>query len=74
VLILVKLRYCEIFGFSQLAISNRLRIKAKHTIIEKWPLALKMRKGDAGFDEEFTMLLASGARGSETYVEWTGVE
>ena len=67
-------RYCKRFKFSELAVKNRLRIKAKHSIVEKWSLALKLQKGDAGFDDEFAILFASGHYGGETYVERTSVE
>ena len=73
-LILADLRYCDIFGFSKFAASNRMKIKVKNTIVEKWPFALKLAQGDTGFDDEFAMLLASGARGAETYMEWTGAD
>lgn len=72
--VLMELRYCRGFGFSYLAAKNKLRIKDENTIVEKWPLTLKRKKGDAGFDDEFAMLFASGNWGAETYVEWTGVD
>ncbi|KAF7867297.1 hypothetical protein EAF04_005380 [Stromatinia cepivora] len=43
-----------------------LKIKSKNTLIEKWPLRLKPRSTQ----EDFDMLLASGHKGSERYVEW----
>lgn len=70
--VLTKTRYCRGFGFAHLAARNKLRIKNENTIVEKWPLTLKLKKGDVGFDEEFAMLFASGNWGAETYVEWTG--
>ena len=62
-------RYCEKLGFSQIATMNKLRFKEEHTIVEKWPLALKLKKGDDGFDEEFETLFGSGNSGKEAYVE-----
>lgn len=72
--ILTGFRYCKRFRFAQLAARNKLIIKDENTIVKKWPLALKLKKGDAGFDDEFAMLFASGNWGAETYVEWTGAD
>ena len=71
---MVEFRYHEHFGFSRLALENKLRIKAENTIVEKWPLALRLRKGDVAFDEEFETLNASGRWGAEAYVEWASAE
>jgi hypothetical protein len=68
------IRYCKRFGFPLLALMNKLRIKARNTVVEKWPLTLKLKKGDAGFDDEFAMLFASGNWSSENYVEWARVD
>jgi hypothetical protein len=62
------------FGFKWLAVVTKLRIKANHTIIQKWPMTLKLKQGDAGFDEEFNMLFGSGNFGSEVYVEWASLD
>lgn len=59
---------------SQVGLRNKLRIKSKNTIVEKWHLALRLQKGEAGFDDEFATLFASGHRGGEVYVEWASVE
>jgi len=71
---LVDDRYCKVFNFSRVASENTLKIKAENTIVEKWPLALKLKQGDVGFDEEFTTLFASGHPSTETYVEWARAE
>lgn len=62
------------FGFPRLKPENKLEIKATNTIIERWPLALKLSKGDVGFDEELETLEASSQWGAETYVEWASAE
>jgi hypothetical protein len=72
--ILTVCSYFKGFGFEWLAHRNKLRVKKKNTIIQKWPLALKLKKGDAGFDEEFNMLFGSGNWGSEVYVEWASLD
>ena len=53
---LMEHRYCEHHDFLQLRRENGLEIKAENTIVGKWPLALKLSKGDDGFDEEFEIL------------------
>lgn len=62
------------FGFPRLKLENKLEIKAANTIVERWPLALTLSKGDVGFDEEFETLEASSQWGAETYVEWASAE
>lgn len=71
---LMEHRYCEHHDFLQLRRENGLEIKAENTIVGKWPLALKLSKGDDGFDEEFEILDASGSWGAETYLEWVSTE
>ena len=44
----------------------KLKVKAKHSIIDQWPLRL----GKWAAQREFDMLSASGHDGSERYVEW----
>ncbi|KAB8302796.1 hypothetical protein EYC80_006141 [Monilinia laxa] len=50
----------------QLSLNNGMKIKKKHTLVDKWPLRLRM----GARQNEFDMLLASGHSGSERYVEW----
>jgi hypothetical protein len=64
-------RYFEACGFAEFAVRNKLKIKAENSIVEKWPMALKLKKGDVDLDHEFEMLSASGNLGDETYVEGT---
>lgn len=51
--------------------ASGMTIKNKHTIIDRWPFALKLKFGQPGAQEEFDLLLASGNRGCERYMEWT---
>jgi hypothetical protein len=60
--------------FAKMPLNVGLMAKEDHTIIEKWPLRLKLSLPQAGAQEEFDTLLASGHNGSERYVEWTVVE
>lgn len=62
--------YCESYIFEQTALMNGLKIKTQNTVIEKWPLKLKLRMGEPGFDEEFNNLFASDSWGWEAYLEW----
>ena len=48
-------------------------MKVENTIIEKWPLRLKLSLPQPGVQEEFDTLQASGHSGGERYVEWKRV-
>lgn len=46
-------------------------MRTQHTIIEPWPLALKLKCGQPRAQEEFESLLDSDQhRGWERYLEW----
>ena len=47
-----------------------LTMKRPHTIVEEWPMRLKLRPEQVGAKEEFEILLASSHSGAERYVEW----
>jgi hypothetical protein len=47
-----------------------LEMKSKNTIIEPWPMRLKMN----ATQDEFDVLLASDQNGSERYVEWKRID
>jgi hypothetical protein len=47
-----------------------LTMKRHHTIVEKWPMRLKLRPEQVGAKEEFEILLSSSHSGAERYVEW----
>ena len=45
-------------------------VKAQHTIVDKWPLRLKLKPDKTGAQEEFERLRSSDHSGTERYVEW----
>lgn len=47
-----------------------LAVKDRHTIVEEWPLRLKLRPNQVGAQEEFEILASSAHTGAERYVEW----
>lgn len=49
-------------------------VKVDHTIVERWPTALKLKPGQQGWEEEFATALASCAVCSQRYVEWKSVD
>jgi hypothetical protein len=57
-------------GFAEMSRSIDLMVKAENTIIEKWPMRLKLSLPQPGAQEEFDILQASDHSGSERYVEW----
>lgn len=59
-------KYMKEVRFDMVAWTARAVMKAKHTVVGKWPLRLK----DGAPKEEFNLLLASGHMGCERYVEW----
>ncbi|KAK3725201.1 hypothetical protein LTR37_000712 [Vermiconidia calcicola] len=56
--------------FQQIEKDFNVVMKKAHTVIEKWPMRLKLRPGQKGAKEEFKALLSSGHTGIERYVEW----
>lgn len=55
---------------SIMLIPGGICMKKDHTIVEKWPLRLKLGQGQAGAQLEFEILEASDHTGHERYVEW----
>lgn len=51
------------------AISDAVIIE-ENSIVEPWPMQLKLRPGQSGSQEEFDLLLRSPFSGLERYVEW----
>lgn len=51
-------------------ISGGIWMKKDHTIIEKWPLRLKLQHDQPGAQSEFEIVEASGHTAHERYVEW----
>jgi hypothetical protein len=66
-------RYMRGLGFADMPLKVGLIAKEENTIIEKWPMRLKLEPPQDGAQEEFDVLLASGHTGSERYVEWKRV-
>ena len=60
-------------GFAKMSWSVGLMVKEENTIIEKWPMRLKLSLPQPGAQEEFDILQASGHSGNERYVEWKRV-
>lgn len=60
----------ELLGFSQVPQHVGLILNSEHTIVEKWPMRLKLSLPHPGAQEEFNVLLASGHNGGLRYVEW----
>jgi len=52
--------------FTEISRAAGLKMKARHTIIEPWPMRLK----ENATQDEFNTLHASSHVGSERYVEW----
>jgi hypothetical protein len=62
--------FAGINGFRKGYIGGEVGIKDSHTIIDKWPLRLKLEHGQPGAQEEFELLQQSEHEGVERYVEW----
>lgn len=57
-------------GFEEAGKAMGVKMKEKHTVIEKWPFRLKLRPGQPGAQEEFDRSMREGISGKERYVEW----
>ncbi|KAI1287182.1 hypothetical protein F5Y03DRAFT_405643 [Xylaria venustula] len=63
--------YMETYDFAQAALSARVAMKTKHTIIPPWPLRVDGGVRPTQKDrEDFMLLLGSAHVGHERYVEW----
>lgn len=49
-------------------------VKVNHTVVERRPMALKLKPGEKGWEEEFATALASCNVFSQRYVEWKSVD
>ena len=58
------------FRFVKSTAEFNMQMKEPHTIIEKWPMKLKLKPGQESAQEEFKLRLASVNHGDERYVEW----
>lgn len=68
--ILIFYRYMKEVHFLDTARLLNLTMKQSHSIVEKWPMRLRLKSYEAGAKEEFKILLASAHSGAERYVEW----
>ena len=60
----------SLVDFKKIEQSFQVTMKNTYTIVDKWPLKLKLRPGQPGAQGEFDVLLSSGHAGFERYVEW----
>lgn len=60
----------ELEAESTTLLPGGILMKQTNTVVEKWPLRLKLRCGQPGAQSEFDVLEASGNIGHERYVEW----
>ena len=67
------IRYMQDLGFAEMSRGVGLMVKEENTIIEKWPMRLKLSMPQPGAQEEFDILQASDHSGNERYVEWKRV-
>jgi hypothetical protein len=63
-------RYMKREKFREIEREFGVTLKTAHTIIDDWPLKVKLKPYQNGAKEEFERYLASGHAGIERYVEW----
>ncbi|EME83216.1 uncharacterized protein MYCFIDRAFT_45968 [Pseudocercospora fijiensis CIRAD86] len=63
-------KYMSLHSFTRVEEFCGVRMKQQNTVIEKWPMRLKLAFGESGAQDEFDVLLGSSHTGSERYVEW----
>lgn len=57
-------------NFDEFAYLAGMKMKARHTIIEKWPTRPKLDPGQPHAENEIAKLLATDLCNTERYVEW----
>ncbi|KAJ6276567.1 hypothetical protein J3E71DRAFT_187021 [Bipolaris maydis] len=62
--------YMKLQEFESAASRAGLMMKERNTIVEPWPLRLKLKPHEVGSQEEFDLLLSSCSSGIEHYTEW----
>ncbi|KAK1048026.1 hypothetical protein LTR33_014919 [Friedmanniomyces endolithicus] len=62
--------YMKVHRFDMFPAFMQMVPREPNTIIEKWPLRLKLFPHEKGAKEEFNSLLSSAHTGIERYVEW----
>ena len=60
----------EHLDFRKVKRETGTEIKSTNTIIEKWPIRLKLRRGQHGSQEEFDSLIACPHDALNCYTEW----
>ncbi len=60
-------------NFKEIERQSGTKMKSKNTIIERWPMRLKLKHGQPGAQEEFDAALASRHDAWNCYVEWKRV-
>jgi hypothetical protein len=56
--------------FDKIERNSGMKMKSANTIIEKWPMRLKLRHGQRGAQEEFDAVMACSHNALNCYVEW----
>ncbi|KYG40502.1 hypothetical protein M433DRAFT_116968 [Acidomyces richmondensis BFW] len=65
--------YTKVHDFKGIERRSGTRMKSRNTIIEKWPIRLKLRRGQRGAQEEFDALMSCPHNPLNCYVEWVRV-
>ncbi|KAK2592152.1 hypothetical protein QQS21_010160 [Conoideocrella luteorostrata] len=63
-------QYMALHEFETIGTSLDLEMKSQNTVIEEWPMRVKLLPDQPGAKEEFGKVLASSHVGWERYVEW----
>jgi hypothetical protein len=58
-------------SFGSILRALKFKMKDEHSIVEKWPMGLKLDPNEPGAVDEFKTLLGCPHTGLERYVEWT---
>ncbi len=67
------IRYMKNMDFAAIETRCGLKMKAPHTIIDKWPTRLKLQPDQQGAQDEFNVVFSSSHRGMDRYVEWARI-
>ncbi|KAK3645816.1 hypothetical protein LTR22_014584 [Elasticomyces elasticus] len=62
--------YMNLYRFEELSTALHLVLRNENSIVEAWPMRLKLRHGEVGYQEEFDVLLGSNNSGLERHTEW----
>ena len=67
---LIEVRYMKVHDFEEIERQSGIKMKSRNTVIEKWPMRLKLRRGQRGAQEEFDAAMACPHDALTCYVEW----